>query len=97
MIVHIANKQNIILIPNVQIKPINIHKYINTKKPFKDGHTHVRDLYVGRVIIDNVRKEILPKSRSEKTIISHIRVSSSKEYTKRLEEYLEKVRKENTL
>ena len=36
MIVHIANKQNIILIPNVQIKPINIHKYINTKKPFSD-------------------------------------------------------------
>ena len=70
---------------------------INTKKPFKEGHTHVRDLYVGRVIIDNVRKEILPKSRSENTIISPIRVSSSKEYTKRLEEYLEKVRKENTL
>ena len=69
----------------------------NTKKAFKEGHTHVRDLYVGRVIIDNVRKEILPKSRSEKTIISHIRVSSSKEYTKRLEEYLEKVRKENIL
>ena len=70
---------------------------INTNRSFKESHTHVRNEYVGRVIIDNVRKEILPKSRSEKTIISHIRVSSSKEYTKRLEEYLEKVRKENIL
>ena len=68
---------------------------INTKKPFKEGHTHVRDLYVGRVIIDNVRKEILPKSRNEKLILSHIRVSNSKEYTKRLEEYLEEVRRDN--
>ena len=30
---------------------------INTNRSFKESHTHVRNEYVGRVIIDNVRKE----------------------------------------
>lgn len=68
---------------------------INTKKPFKTGHTHVRSEYVGRVIIDNVRKGVLPKSHNTKLIVSHIRVSKDREYIRQLEDYLFKI--ENNL
>lgn len=68
---------------------------INTKKRFEEGHTHVRNEYIGRVIVDNVHKRVIPKSRNIETVISHIRVTKDKKYLSQLEDYLAELKGEN--
>lgn len=61
----------------------------NTKKPFKDGHTHLKSLDMAKVIINNVMNKKLPKSHNEYIITSHIRVATDKKYISSLEQLIE--------
>ena len=61
----------------------------NTKKPFKDGHTHLKSLDMAKVIINNVINKKIPKSHNEYIITSHIRVATDKKYIEKLEQLLE--------
>lgn len=53
---------------------------INTKGPFKQNHTHVRDRDMGVVIINNVLHNRLPKTDNIRILESHIRVSTDSKY-----------------
>jgi len=61
----------------------------NTKKPFKDGHTHLKSLDMAKVIINNVMNNKIPKSHNEYIITSHIRVATDKKYISSLEQLIE--------
>ncbi len=58
---------------------------INTKKIFKEGHSHVRELGIARLLIDLAIARELPKN--PKFADRLIRISTDKEYIEKLEEY----------
>nr|WP_295733789.1 hypothetical protein [uncultured Intestinibacter sp.] len=60
----------------------------NTKKNFKNGHTHIQSFDMAKTIIyNNIRKK-RPKTNSIYLIESHIRVTNDSKYKKMLEELL---------
>ena len=60
----------------------------NTKKNFKNGHTHIQSFEMAKTIIDNNIRKKRPKTNSIYLIESHIRVTNDSKYKKMLEELL---------
>ena len=60
----------------------------NTKKSFKEGHTHLQSLDTAKVVINNAIGKKIPKSHNEYIITSHIRISNDKKYIEKLEQLL---------
>ena len=60
----------------------------NTKKNFKNGHTHIQSFDMAKTIIDNNIRKKRPKTNSIYPIESHIRVTNDSKYKKMLEELL---------
>ena len=60
----------------------------NTKKNFKNGHTHIQSFDMAKTIIDNNIRKKRPKTNSIYLIESHIRVTNDSKYKKMLEELL---------
>ena len=60
----------------------------NTKKNFKNGHTHIQSFEIAKTIIDNNIRKKRPKTNSIYLIESHIRVTNDSKYKKMLEELL---------
>ena len=60
----------------------------NTKKNFKNGHTHIQSFDMAKTIIDNNIRKKRPKTNSTYLIESHIRVTNDSKYKKMLEELL---------
>lgn len=60
----------------------------NTKKNFKNGHTHIQSFDMAKTIIDNNIRKKRPKTNSIYLIESHIRVTNDSKYKKILEELL---------
>ncbi|MGX7745680.1 hypothetical protein [Rhodopseudomonas parapalustris] len=58
---------------------------INTHKPFKEAHTHVKSIKLGRLLIDLAIKEKLPKNY--RLTDSLIRITDSYSYAKKLKEF----------
>ena len=57
----------------------------NTKKNFKNGHTHINSYNVAKTVINNVIKKKIPKTRSKYLLESHIRVSDDECYCKKIQ------------
>ncbi|MGL5765018.1 MAG: hypothetical protein ACRCX8_05185 [Sarcina sp.] len=57
---------------------------------FKKHHTHVSSIDIGKTMINIVANNIIPKSNNKEFIESLIRLSSSKDYIKKLENKLKK-------
>lgn len=67
--------------------PFNIYsdqsgEYIihNTKKEFKDGHTHIREYGTAQYLVNLAYNRSIPKRRLKYFIDSLIRISDDKEY-----------------
>ena len=60
----------------------------NTKKNFKNGHTHIQSFDMAKTIIDNNIRKKRPKTNSIYLIESHISVTNDSKYKKMLEELL---------
>lgn len=60
----------------------------NTKKNFKNGHTHIQSFDMAKTIIDNNIRKKRPKTNSIYLIESHIRVTNDSKYKTMLEELL---------
>ena len=60
----------------------------NTKKNFKNGHTHIQSFDMAKTIIDNNIRKKRPKTNSIYLIESHIRVTNDSKYKKMLKELL---------
>ena len=60
----------------------------NTKKNFKNGHTHIQSFDMAKTLIDNNIRKKRPKTNSVYLIESHIRVTNDSKYKKMLEELL---------
>ena len=60
----------------------------NTKKNFKNGHTHIQSFDMAKTIIDNNIRKKRPKTNSIYLRESHIRVTNDSKYKKMLEELL---------
>ena len=60
----------------------------NTKKNFKNGHTHIQSFDMAKTIIDNNIRKKRPKTNIIYLIESHIRVTNDSKYKKMLEELL---------
>ena len=60
----------------------------NTKKNFKNGHTHIQSFDMAKTIIDNNIRKKRPKTNSIYLIESYIRVTNDSKYKKMLEELL---------
>lgn len=60
----------------------------NTKKNFKNGHTHIQSFDMAKTIIDNNIRKKRPKTNSIYLIESHIRVTNDSKYKKMLQELL---------
>ena len=52
----------------------------NTKKPFKEGHSHLKSFEMSKVIINNVILKKTPKTSNMYLLESHIRLSDDKQY-----------------
>ena len=61
----------------------------NTRKPFKEGHAHLKSLDMAKVLINNVINKKIPKSHNEYIITSHIRVAKDEKYIRQLTELME--------
>ena len=60
----------------------------NTKKNFKNGHTHIQSFDMAKTIIDNNIRKKRPKTNSIYLIESHIRVTNDSKYKQMLAELL---------
>ena len=61
----------------------------NTKKEWKDGHTHLDSFDMAKTIISNIIKFKKPKTSNIYLLKSHIRLSNDPEYTKYIEEIID--------
>jgi len=61
----------------------------NTNKPFKEGHTHLRNKNSALAAIDFVHKERIPKKTSIYYLISLIRISNNIEYVAKVSNLIE--------
>lgn len=78
----IYKKENFIIIPVCENFLI-----INTEKMFKEGHTHVRNIGIARLLIDLAVDTELPKNPY--FVDNLIRISIDKKYINRLEKFRE--------
>lgn len=62
---------------------------INTTKEFKEGHTHIKSLEVGKTLIDCALHNKMPKTRNLYLLQSLIRISSNEKQIKDLESLIE--------
>ncbi len=78
----IYKKENFIVVP-----VCNDFLVINIKKVFEEGHTHVRNIGVARLLIDLAMNKELPKNPH---FVDNLkRISVDKKYIKALEEFKE--------
>lgn len=78
----IYKKENFILVP-----VCNDYLVININKIFKEGHTHVRNIGVARLLIDLAVNKELPKNPH---FVDNLkRISVDKNYIEELEEFKE--------
>lgn len=75
----------------LKVKSKNRVGYIlyNTKKTFKNGHTHVKGYSMAKTIIDNCIKKRTPKTSNIYLLTSHIRISDDEKYIQKIEELIE--------
>lgn len=66
----------------------------NTKKPWSQGHTHLKSYSMCEIIIKNVINGKKPKSKNIYLLDSHIRVSDDPKYIKMIESLKYKERKQ---
>lgn len=67
---------------------------INIKKTFEDGHTHVKEMKIARLLIDLAVSKELPKNPYYADNL--IRIASDKEYVSRLKEFKDDAYMEHT-
>lgn len=65
----------------------------NTKKRFKDGHTHLRSFNMAKTIIHNVIKNKRPNTKNRYLLESHIRLTGNEKYKQMITELKQKERK----
>ena len=63
---------------------------INTKKEFKQGHTHLNNYYAAKRAIYLVRNHKIPSRCSKYFLVSLIRISNDRDYIRMVELALEK-------
>jgi hypothetical protein len=56
----------------------------NTKKLFEEGHTHIENYHMCKIVIDNVLKSRVPKTTNTYLLISHVKLSTNEHYKKTL-------------
>ena len=61
----------------------------NTKKYFKEGHTHLRHFEAAKTAIDLVIKKKIPKSTDEYYLVSLIRLSEDNNYIEKIHELID--------
>lgn len=67
----------------------------NTKKEWKDGHTHLDSFDMAKTIISNVIKHKKPKTNNMYLLKSHIRLCEDADYIKFIEELIEVKKSKN--
>lgn len=67
----------------------------NTKKEWKDGHTHLDSFDMAKTIISNVIKHKKPKTNNMYLLKSHIRLCEDDDYIKFIEELIEVKKSKN--
>lgn len=70
-------------------KVSNGYIVINTKKDFKDGHTHLRSFNAAKTAIDLSIKKKIPRSTDFYYLRSLIRISKDKEYQEKIQELID--------
>lgn len=78
----IYKKENFIMIP-----VCNNYLVININKVFKEGHTHVKNIGVARLLIDLAINKQLPKN--PRFVDNLKRISVDKSYIEKLQEFKE--------
>ncbi len=78
----IYKKENFIIVP-----VCNDFLIINTDKIFKEGHTHIKDFKIAKMIINFAINKQLPKNPY--FVDNLIRISNNLEYIKRLQQFKE--------
>lgn len=58
----------------------------NTKKTFKEGHTHLKNIDIAKMLINCAIKEEIPKTKNKYLLESLTRISKN-------EKYIEKIRR----
>ena len=64
----------------------------NTKKKFKDGHTHIRTFCKAKSLIDLAVRKKLPNTPKDWEIESLIRIVKDEDYKEKLRSLLEEIR-----
>lgn len=65
----------------------------NSRKEFKNGHTHIESFRVAKEIVDSVIEEKIPNHFSIYFLISLIRISDDEEYIERINKRIKSKRK----
>lgn len=61
----------------------------NTKKPFSEGHSHLKSFNMAKVLISNVMGEKKPKTSNIYLLESHIRISDNEKYIANIKHLIE--------
>ena len=67
----------------------------NTKKVFKDGHTHLRCFKSAKTAIDLVIRKKVPRSTDSYYLTSLIRLSEDTVYISKINELMQKIENKN--
>ncbi|WP_242990641.1 hypothetical protein [Clostridium tetanomorphum] len=62
----------------------------NTKKKFRNGHTHVHKYKICMIMIKLIKHKELPKNHNKYFLESLIRISDDKDYIKKIEDIYSK-------
>lgn len=70
------------------IKVKNGYVVYNSKKEFKEGHTHLKNYNMCKVLIDNLIKRKIPRTDNVYILTSHIRVSNDQDYNEEIKQMI---------
>ena len=84
----IYEKENFIILKVNSGKKVGYIAY-NTKKEWKEGHTHLDSYDMAKTIISNVINHKKPKTKNLYLIRSHARLSDDLAYVRFIEELIE--------
>lgn len=71
----------------------NVYIVHNKKKKFKEGHTHTNNYNYAKSLIDLCVRQKLPRKPHKRIMESLTRLTDSKKYIRKLENFKEKYRK----
>lgn len=69
----------------------------NKRKPFEQGHSHLRSFNMSNTIIENCIMKKTPKTNNLYLLESHVRVSNDAKYIRMIEELIEAKRNKDKL